>query len=148
MKWILALDEECGPTLPLVTYKSGRPLVSVPSWANSLEDVHFNQDYHSIRHMSQFLVPDLYSNTIQSNKSSSSSSDSNTHRVDSSVTSGWASSLLLESFFNSQTGVVTVIAMNKDHDNEVQLGLQQGEGVVLWDTLPVYSTKVYQWSTY
>ena len=148
MKWILALDESCGPTLPLVTYKSGRPLVSIPSWATSMDDIHFNQDFHSIRHMSQFLVPDNVSSGVR-RSANASTTDRNTHRVESTVTAGSAlDSLLLESFFNAQTGVVTVIAMNTDHDNEVEVGLAQGDSVSFWDTLPVFSTKVYQWTTY
>ena len=34
VKWLLALDENCGPVLPDVTYRTGRPLVTIPSWAN------------------------------------------------------------------------------------------------------------------
>lgn len=164
VKWILALDEHCGPTLPKVSFTNGRPLVAIPTWANSEEDILYNQDYYSVKHMSKFLVPQGASGLANSTTGSSGSvrsagasassstsagtSASSTVRVGTSVrpvNGGDASSLILESFYNADTNTVTVIAMNKDHNNALPVQVTQGENVFFSDTLPPFSTKVYQW---
>lgn len=54
-KWILALDENCGPVLPDVTYRNGRPFVSIPRDSTTSQDIKYNQDYWTTSHMSRFI---------------------------------------------------------------------------------------------
>lgn len=57
LKWLMALDASCGPVLPQVTWRWGRPLVSIPPHAASLDDIAWNQDYWTVGHMAPFLLP-------------------------------------------------------------------------------------------
>lgn len=142
VKWILALDENCGPTLPDVTFTSGRPLVSIPSYAASESDIYFNQDYHSIKHMSRFLTHGSVGAA-----STAAAQGTGTARVSTTASSNSVdmSTLIVESFYHAATGTVTAIAMNMDHDNDVSVHVQQGD-LVFDDVLPKFGTKVYQWS--
>lgn len=130
VKWILALDEHCGPTLPAVTYKNGRPLVSIPTAASSFDAIKFNQDYWTIAHMSKFIP-------------------TGAHRVVSTVTSSSnkKTSLLTETFLDATTNTLSCLVMNLDHTNAADITVQQEQGTtaVLQDTLPPFSTKIYQW---
>jgi hypothetical protein len=135
VKWILALDESCGPTLPAVTFTSGRPLVSIPNNATRAEEIYYNQDYYSIKHMSRFLAGDA-----------ATASGTGTVRV-TTTPSANISTLVLESFYHAATQTVTVIALNTDHDRDVTVRLTQGE-VSFVDTVPKFGTKVYQWGTH
>jgi len=158
VKWILALDEHCGPTLPKVTFTNGRPLVAIPSWANSEQDIQYNQDYYSIKHMSKFLLSPGASHAANTTTITAgaaldggpSAADGSTVRVGTAVkptdgTNSDTNNLILESFFNEKTHLVTVIAMNKDHSKALDIHLTQGEEVSFADSLPPFSTKVYQW---
>ena len=151
VKWILALDENCGPTLPLVTFTSGRPLVSIPSDAAGEEDIYYNQDYFSIKHMSKFLVgsaPTSRSTAAIINNAvdAATAAGTGTVRVGITASTGTvdANVLIVESFYHAASQVVTVIAMNKDNQNEQSVTFTQG-GKSFSDVLPVFSTKVYQW---
>lgn len=169
VKWIIALDENCGPTLPDVSFTNGRPLVSIPSWATSAGDIHYNQDYYSIKHMSQFLTPQSWNAALNGTDAKpqaaknltkqqgadqdkkvqgqgQGNTEGNTVRVGTGFNSWGAdlSQLILESFYTAETNTVTVIAMNKDHSNDMYLQVSQG-GVWFADTLPKFGTKVYQW---
>lgn len=156
VKWILALDEHCGPTLPDVTFTNGRPLVAIPSWASSEQDIQYNQDYYSIKHMSKFLTPQKTSPSDKPTTSasvvspqSSDKAEGSTVRVGTVVQPiGGADvhTLLLESFYNAENNLVTVIAMNRDHSHDARIQVTQGEDVHFSDTLPGFSTKVYQWT--
>ena len=152
VKWILALDEHCGPTLPKVTFTNGRPLVAIPSWASAEKDIQYNQDFYSIKHMSKFLV----SGASQAGNTTAtagavggtSSSAGSTVRVGTAIKPSDGtdtSNLILESFYNEKTHLVTVIAMNKDHNNALPIHVDQGQEVSFGDSLPPFSTKVYQW---
>ncbi len=152
VKWILALDEHCGPTLPKVTFTNGRPLVAIPSWANTEQDIQYNQDYYSIKHMSKFLLSQGASHT--SNTTTTAAVDGFSVTNGSTVRVGTAvkpsdgtntNNLILECFLNEKTHLVTVIAMNKDHSNALAIQVTQGEDVSFADSLPPFSTKVYQW---
>jgi len=124
LKWILALDENCGPTLPLVSYKNGRPLVSVPSWAKSSSDIKWNQDYWSIGHMSKFIPRGSY-------------------RVSSSLSS--SSNVISETFVNPKTNQLSLLVMNTDHSNTLKIGVWDGKNY-FESSVPAFSTKVFQWS--
>lgn len=127
LKWIIALDETCGPTLPTVTYNNGRPLVSIPSTANTFEEVYFNQDYWSIAHLSQFIPVGSW-------------------RVESDllVTGGVASQVLTQSFMDSSQRI-TCLVMNLNHTHGLEFAASDRRGAVLEDFIPPYTTKVYQW---
>jgi glucosylceramidase len=124
LKWILSLDETCGPTLPTVTYRTGRPLVSIPSSAVSTEDVYFNQDYWSIAHMSKFLAGEVY-------------------RLE-STTSMEGANILSQSFVRVDSNELVCIVMNLDHEHDVSIVIKEGE-TSFQDTLPPFSTKIYVW---
>ncbi len=124
VKWILALDEHCGPVLPDVTYRNGRPLVAIPSWANSMNDVKFNVDYWSVAHMSRFVA-------------------AGSHRVGSSLSGGWIDGLVTQTFVDgSQT---TTLAMNTDKTNGVVLTVKDSRGRSFTYTIPPFSTAIFQW---
>jgi glucosylceramidase len=121
-KWVLALDENCGPVLPGVAFTSGRPLVSVPSDLDRVEDARFNQDYWTAAHMSRFVLP-------------------GTVRVSSSVS---GNGVLTESFLDPRTQRVTCVAMNDNHVQPRELQVSQGTAQ-LNITLPAWGTVVLQW---
>lgn len=106
IKWILALDEGCGPVLSGVSYTTGRPLVSIPSNSTQASELKYNQDYYSLAHLSKFIGSGM-SSRVGSSKSGSS-----------------INSVLAEAFYSDSTGIMNVIAMNNDHDNSqaMQMG--------------------------
>jgi glucosylceramidase len=128
LKWIIALDENCGPTLPTVTFTNGRPLVSIPSTAQSIDDIKFNQDFWSIAHMSRFLTVDSV-------------------RVNTAVkvSGNVASSVLAAAFTDKVSAIHTAIIMNLDHSKSAHLQLTDGSSTVTSDYIPPFSTKIYQW---
>lgn len=145
MKWILALDEHCGPTLPDVTFTSGRPLVSIASNATSFADIYFNQDFHSIKHMSRFLTSGaVMASSAGAAVKGEGAAGTGTVRV-TTTASTQIDSLILESFYHAATKTVTVIALNKDHENDVIVRLTQGSTTFV-DSVPKFGTKVYQWT--
>lgn len=141
IKWIMALDENCGPTLPLVTYKTGRPLVSVPSWASSIDDIKFNQDYWTIAHMSKFIAPGAV--RVESNAWTSSSIANITQHKNVAASAG---DVLTETFFHQQSGLVTTIAMNLNHWTDRSISISDGDWANTFSyTIPKFSTAVFQW---
>jgi glucosylceramidase len=125
-KWILALDENCGPFLPDVTFNFGRPFVSIPSSASSESDIKWNQDFWSMAHMSKFIPK-------------------GSQRVQSVVNNDHSGSLLTETYLNSATHTLTTIVLNYNHQNE--LGITISDGVNSFITsVPPFGTKVYQWN--
>lgn len=128
LKWVLALDEHCGPTLPLVGFKNGRPLVAIPSTAMKESDIYWNQDYWSIAHMSKFIARGDF-------------------HVETKTVQGESKVLVAESFLNTATSTLTTIVMNTNHDQATNVVIVDREhNVYVKDTLPAFSTKVYQWS--
>jgi glucosylceramidase len=125
IKWILALDENCGPILPTVTFDFGRPFVSIPSWASVESDIKWNQDFWSMAHMSKFISKGSY-------------------RVISKVTNNNSGSLLTETFYDEQRRKLVCIIMNKDHDNQVSVSIADGK-ISFATVIPPYATKVYEW---
>jgi glucosylceramidase len=125
LKWILALDEHCGPTLPLVTFTSGRAVVAIPSTAEQQQDILFNQDFWTIAHMSKFVSRDSY-------------------HVTSTLSGIAAKGLLSESFVNRKTSLLTTIVMNVNREVTVDLQIKERLQVIN-DSIPPFSTKVYQW---
>jgi glucosylceramidase len=134
IKWIMALDENCGPTLPLVTYNNGRPLVSVPSWASSIDDVKFNQDYWTIAHMSKFIAPGAV--RVQSSGWSAKA------QKNVSFTTG---DTLSETFYNQATGLMTTIVMNSNRWTDMDVSVSEGDNWFSY-TVPKFSTAVFQWT--
>lgn len=146
VKWVIALDETCGPVLPGVTFTNGRPLVSIPSDAVNLQDIVYNQDYYSIKHMSRYLmqghvpmkaeihdyIQEIYEGT------------SNTVRVN-TITSYNNSTTLFESFYNNTSSTITSIILNTDHENDITIKVTQGQ-LSFTDIVPKFGTKIYQWT--
>ncbi len=126
VKWVIALDEFCGPTLPLVSYKNGRPLVAIRSNATTESDIYFNQDFWTIAHMSKFLSRGSY-------------------RIGSTVSGESAGSILSESFIDKTAGILTTLLMNSDHTNEIAVTIKIGPQIVHQDSVPPFSTKIYRW---
>lgn len=124
-KWIFALDENCGPTLPLVTYTFGRPFVSVPSWATSIDDIKFNQDYWTTRHFSQFVKPGF-------------------QRISTSVDHFNNENVIIESFTDGSNETITTIVMNLDHENDMAIHFSEGQ-TSFTITLKKFTTMVLQW---
>ncbi len=123
VKWMLALDENCGPVLPLVTYKYGRPLVSIPSWAWSSDDIKWNQDYWSVGHMSKFIPRGSY-------------------RVSSSLSS--TNNVISETFIDPKTNQLSLFVMNTDHYSTLWIGVWDGNNY-FESSVPAFSTKIFQW---
>ena len=129
VKWIIALDENCGPVLPLVSWRSGRPVVSIPTNASSMSDIRFNQDFWSISHMSRFVLPGSI-------------------RIRSQVIGTHTSSLLVtESFLFPTTQQISMIAMNTDKQNPVSVIIKQGS-ILFSHSIPPFSTVVFQWTNH
>lgn len=158
VKWILALDEDCGPVLPDVSFRNGRPLVSIPSTTQQSSDIQWNQDFWSIRHLSQFLPPSSLrvEHQILSSGSATVAANSN----DSNIKEG--EQFLIEGFVTPNTRILTIIVMNLQHDVALPLrctivasaiynddngtdGLGRDVLVAkIEDELPPFATKVYQ----
>jgi glucosylceramidase len=125
LKWMAVLDENCGPTLrgPAPYGKwHGRPLVAVPSHAENLADVKFNQDYWSRSHMSRFVQPGA-------------------QRL---LTLGQRRGSIIEAFRDEAAGTVTLMAINKDHAKSLELNATYGECRLRY-TLPEWGTAVLVW---
>lgn len=124
MKWISVLNENCGPTLQSMGSFHGKGLIAVPSWASSINDIKFNQDFWTIAHMARFV------------KRGSRRIASNGERGDA----------LVESFEHEQSQSITLMAYNPDHSNDMQLKLHYG-GNQLTYTVPAWGTAVLVWAT-
>jgi glucosylceramidase len=124
VKWIIALDEMCGPVLPDVTFRSGRPFVSIPSTANVSSDIKFNQDYWTMAHMSKFI-------------------SAGSVRVFSEVEGSAASDIISESFLNEKNGLFTTLVMNLNHDVSINISIHEGLNARIGFTLPPFSTGVF-----
>lgn len=126
LKWILALDSNCGPVLPDVSFRSGRPLVSVDISGDN--QVYYNQDFYSLAHMSRFVPRGSVHLATQSS----------------------SSTLLAEAFLSNDGSTITVIVLNKDHDNAAEVTVTAGTssgkagGLMFQDEIPPFSTKVYR----
>lgn len=122
IKWIMVLDEHCGPTLPGVHYQWGRPLVSIPGSAKKLSDIKFNQDFWTVAHMARFVRPGA-------------------KLVEAKVE---GSNVIIGTFRDDTAGTITVIALNKDHSNDFKLQVDF-EGKSLTYKVPAFSTAVLSW---
>jgi len=130
-KWISALDETCGPTLEGEGLEvssgggwHGRPLVAIPSWASSMDDIHFNQDFWTVAHMARFVHP-------------------GSHRV---TTSGDRQGQVVEAFVDEAENSITLLALNTDHSSDMQLGISYN-GHHLDYTVPAWATAIIQWDS-
>merc|ERR1712070_725006 len=130
-KWISALDENCGPTLEGDGLEAssgggwhGRPLVAIPSWASSMGDIHFNQDFWTVAHMARFVRP-------------------GSRRV---TTSGERQGQFVEAFKDEADNSVTLLALNTDHGSAMQLSISYN-GQQLDYTVPAWATAVIQWDS-
>lgn len=127
-KWIMALDENCGPVLPDVEYTFGRPFVSIPLNLESnitVDDIKWNQDYWTTSHMSRFIKP-------------------NDVRVETLVTGDSINDIITETFYNSNTHQVTCYVMNLNHEKEYLLQVQQDNHEFQY-RIPFWSTAIFQW---
>jgi glucosylceramidase len=120
IKWIMVLDEECGPYLPGVHFQWGRPLVSVPKTASSMADIEFNQDFWTTGIMARFIRPGAY-------------------RVNSELTSASTPNAIIEAFRDDARGTLTVIAVNLDRDRALPLTIGVGRDQLQY-TMPRWST--------
>jgi len=108
IKWIMALDQNCGPTLPQVTYHNGRPFVSVPDGAQTISDIKFNQDYWSVGHMSKFVRKGSF--RVQSNKTDFTSPEDR-------------DSNYIAEAFSDGNGTTTLIVLNQNHQTSLRVGV-------------------------
>jgi len=125
-KWNIALDERCGPVLPSVDYRWGRPLVSVPSWASSPSDVKFNQDFWTVAHMGRRFVPP------------------GARRVGTTLAEG-GNNLLIGAFQDTAANAITLMVVNRNHGSSTDLEITHG-GRVLKYSVPAWGTAVFKWS--
>jgi glucosylceramidase len=125
LKWLSVLDEHCGPSLEGPVAEGswhGRPLVTVPSDAETLLDIRFNQDYWSLSHMSRFVRP-------------------GSQRL---LTIGERQGSIMEAFRDEVAGTVTLIVMNRDHAKSLALTASYGT-CWLRHTVPEWGTAVLVW---
>jgi glucosylceramidase len=127
-KWILALDENCGPVLSTVTYKNGRPFVSIPKYATTSADIKYNQDFWTASHLSRFFE----AGAVRIGRSISSSKTSS------------ANNLLLECV--SKSAKTTCMVANLNHQNAYSLQVEDGS-VSFSYNIPPWATAVLQWSS-
>jgi glucosylceramidase len=132
-KWIIALDENCGPVLPGVEYTFGRPFVSIPLSLDpevmTFEDVKWNQDYWTTAHMSKFISPQDV-------------------RIQTTLQEGgnYTKNFLSEAFYNLKTHQVTCLLMNLNHDGEEEPIVTISQGSTLFHfQIPQWSTVIFQW---
>lgn len=129
-KWILTLDENCGPVLPTVSWRCGRPFVSIPTNASTAADIKYNQDYYTTSHMSRFFE----NGSVRVGRSISSSKS---HRVD---------DILLECVVkNSISTWTTCIIMNLNHEKAYSLLINDGFLSFSYNIEP-WATAVLQYS--
>ena len=128
VKWIMALDENCGPTLPLVSYKNGRPFISIPTDVKREDDIKFNQDFWTTMHMSKFIQPGSV-------------------RIGSTVTTSDSSNFLSESFYDIKRNVITCVTMNLDSATPLTFSVYFGSSkVILYNyVIPQRSTIIFEW---
>jgi glucosylceramidase len=132
-KWIIALDENCGPVLPGVEYTFGRPFVSIPLSLDAdemtLEDVKWNQDYWTTAHMSKFISPEDV-------------------RIHTALHGTNTKNFLSETFYNLKTRRVTCLLMNLNHDEREEeepiVTVSQGSTLFHFQ-VPSWSTVIFQW---
>lgn len=124
-KWISVLDENCGPTL-MDDFGGwhGRPLIAIPSWASSIDDIQFNQDFWTVAHMARFVHP-------------------GSHRV---TTSGDRQGSIVEAFKDEADNTVTLLALNTDHGSDMQLSISYNGKQVEY-IVPAWGTAVLQWDS-
>ena len=127
MKWVMVLDEDCGPFLPGVHYKWGRPLLSIPSYASSMADMKFNQDFWTIAHMARFIRP-------------------GSHRVGSELWSSSSPNAIVEAFRDDSAQTTTLIAVNLDQSRDLPLVVDAG-GQQFSYHLPRWSTVNLVWGS-
>lgn len=131
VKWLLALDENCGPVLPQVTYRWGRPLVSIPSTASTLADISYNQDYWTISHMSRYVVPGSLRVSAQ-----------RTGTAD-------PTSYIAEAFqYTSDSGepCLALVVLNMDHSNALSVrALDAATGLAAQFDVPLWGTAIAIW---
>lgn len=125
LKWVSALDENCGPALTNFTNWTPRALLAVPSWAKHIDDVVFNQDFWTIAHMARFVRQGA-------------------RRV--MTTGDRGDALLLEAFEDARSRTITLMAHNSDHDNAIELDVQYS-GAYLSYSVPAWGTAVIVWPT-
>lgn len=128
-KWIIALDEVCGPVLSTVTFRSGRPFVSIPNTINNINDIKYNQDYYTTMHVSKFIKPG--SIRVKSNVKNKNN-NKNSH--------------LTESFYYSDSNLITSIVMNLNHTDSLNINIID-KNVSFNYILPKWSTAVFQWNS-
>merc|ERR1711920_898946 len=126
IKWIMVLDENCGPYLPKVTFQWGRPLISIPSTASSMSDIKFNQDFWSVGTLARFIRPGAY-------------------RVESQLQSSGANPpAIIEAFRDDTAQTMTLVAVNLDLNRDLPLTVSVG-GQQLSYTLTPWSTVNLVW---
>lgn len=123
IKWIMVADENCGPRLPGTRFKSGRPLISIPSGADNIDQIKFNQDFWSVAHMARFIRPGAQ--RVMSVKKGSSAS-------------------IIEAFNDDSANTVTVIAINEDHSFELPLEVSSF-GAHFNLIIPKWGTVILRW---
>jgi len=124
IKWVMALDETCGPVLPTMSFLWGRPLVSIPRHASSISDIKFNQDFWTVAHMGRFVRPGA-------------------ERAQATTTAGGSNSII-GAFRDESAGTVTLMAVNKDHSNPLRLEISY-ENLKITRTVPAWGTAVLVW---
>jgi len=124
IKWNMVLDESCGPVLSGVDYRWGRPLVSIPSWASNINQIKFNQDFWTVAHMARFVRPGA-------------------KRVKVVETTPGVSSLI-GAFKDDAAGTVTLMVLNKDHGDAMDLEVTYADQVLTY-SVPAWGTAVFSW---
>lgn len=124
VKWIMTLDQNCGPYLPSMHFHWGRPLVSIPDSATKIGDMKFNQDFWTVSHMGRFVRP-------------------GSQLVETTVTAGGGASLI-GAFRDTAAAQVVLLAVNKDHSNALNLEIDYN-GQTLTYSVPKWGTAVLRW---
>lgn len=125
MKWPMVLDENCGPVLPQTPFRWGRPLVSIPSYAKGIDDVHFNQDFWTLAHMARFVRPGA-------------------QRVNITVSGASKRNAIVEAFKDDAAGTMTLIAVNLDHGESLPL-VVSSTNVRSQHVVPKWGTAILVW---
>jgi glucosylceramidase len=162
-KWILALDENCGPVLPGVEFTFGRPFVSIPLERRSnitMGDIQWNQDYWTTAHMSKFISSDhIRVDTLVTGAAATGAGGGGGGGAGAAATGAGGGGaggggggagggeIISESFYNPLTGEVTCLLMNLSHeqDQEYILDISQ-ETIHFQYTVPPWSTVIFRWT--
>eukprot|EP00415_Alexandrium_ostenfeldii_P003302 UN3302 len=123
-KWVVVLDQNCGPYLPSMSFHWGRPLVSIPDWATSMRDIQFDQDFWSIAHLGRFVRPGAV-------------------MIERKISEGGSTSQTV-AFKDADAGTVTLIAVNTDHANPLDLEITYLGNVIQY-VVPAWGTAVLRW---